>query len=46
MVEFLKAPGRTPRPRLGGLKVEKTESKLGMKFKNWREMVDEFISQL
>lgn len=46
MVEFLKAPGRTPRPRLGGLKVEKTEEKLGMKFKTWREMVDEFVSQI
>ncbi len=46
MVEFLKAPGRTPRPRLGGLKVEKTEAKLGMKFKTWKEMADEFVSQL
>jgi dTDP-4-dehydrorhamnose reductase len=46
MAEFLKAEGRTPRPRLGGLKVEKTEKKLGMKFKTWREMVDEFIKQL
>lgn len=45
MVEFLKAPGRTPRPRLGGLIVEKTEERLGMKFRNWREMIDEFISQ-
>lgn len=46
MVEFLKAPGRTPRPRLGGLIVEKTEERLGLKFKSWREMIDEFISQL
>jgi dTDP-4-dehydrorhamnose reductase len=46
MTEFLRAPGRTPRPRLGGLKVEKTEAKLGMKFKKWREMVDEFVAQL
>jgi dTDP-4-dehydrorhamnose reductase len=46
MAEFLNAPGRTPRPRLGGLKVEKTEVKLGMKFKTWQEMVDEFIAQL
>lgn len=46
MVEFLKSPGRTPRPRLGGLKVEKTEELLGMKFKTWQEMIDEFISQL
>lgn len=46
MVEFLKTQGRAPRPRLGGLNVEKTEIKLGMKFKKWREMVDEFIAQL
>lgn len=46
MTEFLQAPGRTPRPRLGGLKVEKTEEKLGLKFKNWRQMVDEFVAQL
>lgn len=46
MLEFLKAPGRTPRPRLGGLKTELTQEKLGMSFKTWREMVDEFISQI
>ena len=46
MVEFLKTPGRTPRPRLGGLKTQKTQEKLGMKFRSWREMVSEFIKQL
>jgi dTDP-4-dehydrorhamnose reductase len=46
MAEFLKTPGRAPRPRLGGLKVKNTETKLGMKFKTWREMIDEFILQL
>lgn len=46
MVEFLKAPGRTPRPRLGGLKVEKTEGKLGVKFATAKEMIDKFVSQL
>lgn len=46
MVEFLKTPGRTPRPRLGGLKVEGTEEKLGIKFKTWRQMVDEFVEQI
>lgn len=45
MIEFLKAPGRTPRPRLGGLKTEMTQEKLGIKLKTWREMVDEFINQ-
>lgn len=46
MVEFLSSPGRTPRPRLGGLKTEKTQDKLGIKFRTWREMVDEFINQI
>jgi len=44
MVNFLSVPGRTPRPRLGGLRVEKTEKQLGMDFKTCKEMVDEFIS--
>lgn len=44
MKEFLKVEGRTPRPRLGGLKTEITQHKLGIKFKTWREMVDEFNS--
>lgn len=46
MAEFLKVPGRTPRPVIGGLKTEITEQKLGMKFKTWKEMVDEFVIQL
>lgn len=46
MTDFLGAPGRTPRPKLGGLKVEKTEERLGIKFRTWREMVDDFISQI
>ena len=46
MTQFLSEAGRTPRPRLGGLKVEKTEKELGMKFRTWREMVDDFVSQL
>lgn len=44
MKEFLSKEGRTPRPRLGGFKTEITEKKLGMKFKTWKEMVDEFSS--
>lgn len=43
MEEFLKVEGRTPRSRLGGLKTEITQEKLGIKFKTWREMVDEFV---
>ena len=46
MQEFLKAPGRTPRARLGGLKVGKTEINLGIKFMTWRVAVEEFVSQL
>ena len=46
MKEFLKAPGRTPRPRLGGLDTKKTQEALGMKFKTWKQAVDEFIRQL
>lgn len=46
LAEFLKIPGKAPRSMFGGLKVGKTENRLDMKFKNWREMVDEFISQL
>ncbi len=46
MIEFLKAPGRTPRPRLGGLKVEKTEETLGVEMPTWKEMIDKFIDQI
>jgi len=44
MVEFMKTPGRFSRPLIGGLDVSKTEKKLGMKFKTWKEMIDEFVS--
>lgn len=43
MEEFLKGQGRTPRPIRGGLNTQVTEERLGMKFKSWKEMVDEFI---
>lgn len=45
LAEFLKIPGRSPRPRLGGLNVEKTEKALGIKFDSWKEMVNAFIAQ-
>ena len=45
MEEFLKVPGRTPRPRLGGLKTELTQQVLGIKFKTSKEMIDEFALQ-
>lgn len=46
MEEFLKTEGRTPRPRLGGLKTEITQQKLGLKFRTWKEMVDDFADNL
>jgi len=46
MKEFLEAPGRTPRPRLGGLDSKKTQEILGMKFKTWKQAADGFIKQL
>ena len=46
MVEFLKTPGRTPRSRFGGLNNLITRKTLNMKFKTWKEMVDEFVNQL
>ena len=45
--EFLKTAGNPVRyPKFGGLKVEKTEEAIGMKYKTWREMIDEFARQL
>lgn len=46
MEEFLKAEGRTPRPRLGGMRTEKTQEKLGLKFKTWRQGIDDFVRNL
>lgn len=33
-------------PKFGGLKVEKTENELGIKFGSWRQMVDDFVSKI
>lgn len=46
IVEFLKAPGRTPKPVYGGLTNKKTKSKLGIKLFTWREAIDELVKQL
>lgn len=43
MEEFMKVPGRFPRPVIGGLDTKKTEEILGMKFRTWKEAVDEFV---
>ncbi|MEK7127512.1 MAG: sugar nucleotide-binding protein [Patescibacteria group bacterium] len=32
-------------PKLGGLKVEKTEKELGIKFSSWREIIDKLVEQ-
>ncbi len=46
LVKFLKTPGRNPRPIYGGLASEKTQKILGMKFRTWKQSVDEFVRQL
>jgi dTDP-4-dehydrorhamnose reductase len=33
-------------PKYGGLRVERTEKELGMKFSSWREVVERFVEQL
>lgn len=44
--EFLKTAENPARyPKHGGLKVEKTEKKLGMKFSTWRQIVDKLVEQ-
>ena len=45
MKQFLENTGVTPRPRLGGLKVDQTEKRLGITFKTWKEMIDGFLEQ-
>ncbi|MFZ5933151.1 MAG: SDR family oxidoreductase [Patescibacteria group bacterium] len=45
MQEFLRAPGRPPRTRLGGLANEKTRQALGITLMTWREAVNEFARQ-
>jgi dTDP-4-dehydrorhamnose reductase len=45
--DFLKNVDNPVRyPMFGGLKVEKTEKELGIKYGTWKEMVDEFVKQL
>lgn len=46
LTEFLKKVDNPIRyPMYGGLKVEKTEKRLGIKFRTWREIIDELIKQ-
>lgn len=45
--EFLKtAPSAVRYPQFGGLTTEKTQNSLNLKFRTWREMIDEFVGQL
>jgi dTDP-4-dehydrorhamnose reductase len=45
--EFLKTASSVVRyPQFGGLKTERTQEVLGMKFRTWRQMVDSFVSNL
>ena len=46
LVEFMKSPGKNKRPIWGGLETQKTQEKLGIKFKTWKQMVDSFSDQL
>jgi len=47
IAEFLKTAESPVRyPQFGGLKTEKTQEKLGMKFRTWREMIDDFVGQI
>lgn len=46
LVEFMKTPGRNKRPIFGGLLTKKTQDRLGVNFRSWRQMVDEFANQL
>lgn len=38
--EFMREPGRTPKPVYGGLDVKKTQEELGIKFTNWRDQIN------
>lgn len=43
---FLKTVGNPVRyPKFGGLKVEKTEKELGIKYSSWREIIDKLVEQ-
>lgn len=45
--EYLRTTGKSVRySKYGGLKVERTEKELGIKFSTWRQIVDAIISQI
>jgi dTDP-4-dehydrorhamnose reductase len=45
--EFIKNSGSSPvrYPKYGGLKVEKTQEALGIKFSGWEEIIDKLVKQ-
>lgn len=45
--EFLRSSGSSPirYPKFGGLRIDKTQEKLGVKFSAWREIVDKLVAQ-
>jgi dTDP-4-dehydrorhamnose reductase len=45
--EFIKTSGSSPLryQKFGGLKVEKTEKELGIKFSTWKQIIDKLIEQ-
>lgn len=45
MAEFLRRPGATPRPRRGGLRVERLPAE-GVLPRRWREAVGEFVAEV
>ncbi len=46
LVEFLKVPGRNRRPVRGGLSTARTQKELGLKFRSWKRMIDDFVDQI
>ena len=47
LAEFIKTVDNPVRyPKFGGLKVEKTEKELEIKYGTWKDIVDEFVRQL
>lgn len=45
--EFLKQPGNSSRyPQYGGLDVIESETKLGIKFRTWQEIIDSLIREI
>lgn len=44
--DYLKLEGKAPRPYRAGLNCKKTEEALGVQYKTWKEMIDEFVENV